>query len=167
MIKNKRAITPIISIILLLMVTIAIAGLAYTWLQRMQTTIQTTSENTSTRLLEGMNVDLKIDGYSLECNGTINGDLNLTFYVRNSGTQTANNLQLYVDNVYQPGMSTSSVSTGAKHNFTYIYDEEGVLGVAGNCTDWENVSRTVTFVSDETTAEKSIEFVCTSQNCTE
>jgi len=155
--KNNRAITPIISIVLLLMMTIAIAGLGYSWLQRMQVTIQTSSENTSTRLLEDMNVELIIVGYNLECNRSFNNDTNLTFFLRNAGTDGSRNLQLFVDDVYQAGKSTSALAQGGKLNLTYSASE--------NCSDWENSTKKVSIVSDEVVMEKTIKFKCSSGSC--
>ena len=96
--RNRRGITPIIAIILLLMMTIAIAGIAYTWLQGMQMSIQTSTENTSNTLLEEMNVMLYLDGITTECSAGATQN-NTTIYVRNKGTANAKNINLYVNNV--------------------------------------------------------------------
>jgi len=149
MVKNTRAIAPIISIILLLMVTIAIAGLAYTWLQKMQTNVQTSSENSSTKSMTGMQATLEIDGYNLNCNAATS---QVSFYVRNSGTTTANNLQLYVDEVYIAGGSASSLATGSTTTLLTPATE--------TCGSWENVSRNIVLAYDEGRVERAITPKC-------
>jgi len=154
MIKNKRAVAPIISIILLLMITLTIVGLAYTWLQRMQGTVQTTSENSSSRTMSGMQASINIDGYDFTCAAGLLSAL--TLYARNSGTQNANNLEVYIDDVYQ-AWSTTELAAGAKHNFS--------SGTTQNCSNFENVSRTVSIIYDEGRVDRSIKFMCTNGNC--
>ncbi len=160
MIQNRKGITPIISVILLLMMTIAIAGLAYTWLQRTQSTIQTSSENITETMLGGLKVQLKIEGYRLECDSNNPNQSNLSISVRNAGTSKARNLQLYIDGSLQAGMSNTSLSAGQITNFKFINPTNPI-----NCSNFVNKSRTIKITSDETVAEKTYTFTCTSGSC--
>jgi flagellin-like protein len=155
LLQNKKGITPIISVILLLMMTIAIAGLAYGWLNRMQTTITTSSENTSGKFLKGMNVQLRIDGYNTSCGG--DSTVIPTVFVRNSGTETAANLQLYVDDSLIQGSANASLSAGTTTQ--YVLSNQ-------TCNLWVNRSKTIKIASDETSAEATYSVTCTtSQLC--
>lgn len=153
MILNNKGITPIISVVLLLMMTISIAGIAYTWLQRTQATIETSTENTTKRLLRGLKVKLRIEGYDLACDGTSS---NLTVSVRNAGTETAKNLQLYIDDSIQSGMTNSSLGAGTITNFKMT---------SVDCNNYANASKAIKVTSDEATAEKTFAMSCTSGSC--
>src|SRR3989338_7036496 len=154
---NRKGITPIIAVILLLMMTIAIAGLAYTWLQRTQTTIQTSTENTTSTLLSGLKVNLKVDGYNITCTQT-NGK-HIRIYGRNAGTEQAKNLQLYVDDALVSGASNASLNSGVSTTWLLTNQSSG-SGGSQACADWINRTRTIKLSSDEATAEKSFTFLC-------
>ncbi|MFH1424953.1 MAG: archaellin/type IV pilin N-terminal domain-containing protein [archaeon] len=148
---NRRGITPIISVILLLMMTIAIAGLAYTWLQGLQTTIEESTENTTTRMLGEMNVELRLDGAS---GSPISGSgyCNATVYVRNKGTERADNLQLYVNDLMVVGGNITSLSPGSTVSWAYV--NSSTLNVTNNTFHKFKI------VSDETEASESIKVLC-------
>ncbi|MFO7872649.1 MAG: archaellin/type IV pilin N-terminal domain-containing protein [Candidatus Undinarchaeales archaeon] len=152
MLFNNKGITPVISVILLLMMTISIAGLAYTWLQRTQASIETSTENTTERLLGSLKVQLRVEGYNLGCNA---GSSNLTISVRNAGTEKAKNLQVYIDDAIQTGMTNSSLDPGTIINFNATVD----------CTNYVNSTKTIKITSDESTAEKTFSFTCTTGSC--
>ncbi len=149
MIQNRKGITPIISVILLLMMTIAIAGLAYTWLQRMQTSVQTTSENASETILGGMKVHLSIDGYFANCSGTTH-NVTLTVYVKNGGTHIAKNLQLYIDDALQSGASQTGLAAGNRTTFNTTLP----------CSGYINKTHVFKVTSDETSAERTLTLRC-------
>ena len=151
MFNNRKGITPIISVILLLMMTIAIAGLAYTWLQRMQTTVQTSSENVSDDLLAGFKVRLDINGYSANCTGGSTDKVNLTVYVKNSGTKDANHIQLYVNDAMQAGANQTVLATGNDTTFNLT----NVL-----CSSFINETKIFKVTSDETVSETSFFVRC-------
>ena len=153
MISNRKGITPIISVILLLMMTIAIAGLAYTWLQRMQTSVTNQTEASTTRMLQGMNIQLRVDSVQLwNCSGD---DANATIYFRNTGGTAANNLQLYVGGKYIVGGNMTKMDAGASENFSY----EWVPGLE-DVKDWNNTYRAVKIASDEGVFESNWKFIC-------
>src|SRR3989344_69148 len=108
---NTKGITPIIAVILLLMMTIAIAGLAYTWLQRTQVAIQSGVENTTTTLLGGLKVNLKVEGYNTTCTAA-SSVVSVRVYGRNAGTEPAKNLQLYVADGLLSGASNTTLNPG-------------------------------------------------------
>jgi len=160
LLQNRKGITPIISVILLLMMTIAIAGLAYSWLQKMQGSIETSTENRTIELLSGLKMDLKIDGYFLNCSTASNLSI---FYVRNAGAGTATNLRIYLDDqFFQNGTSGT--------NSSYVKLDPGTtITFAVNATDgchfFNETSRTVKVVSDETSVEKAFVFKCSTGSC--
>lgn len=158
--QNKKAITPIISVILLLMMTIAIAGLAYSWLQKMQTSIEVSTENRTAELLGSLQMDLKIDGYYLNCTA---GSNLTTFYVRNAGGNIATNLRIFIDDQYfvngtsGTNSSIAQLDGGTSKNFA--------INATGGCGFFNQTSRTVKVVSDETSVEKVFTFKCSEGNC--
>ncbi|MFO7872650.1 MAG: archaellin/type IV pilin N-terminal domain-containing protein [Candidatus Undinarchaeales archaeon] len=152
---NRKGITPIISVVLLLMMTIAIAGLAYTWLQRMEASIQSSTENTTEELMTGFKAQLSIDGYKAKCySGT--SDVEMSFYIRNSGTKRVKNLRLYADNALINVSNYTSLGPGNTTSFAL-----------GNrtCSDWINETRTIKVTSDQVTSETLFEITCSSGSC--
>ncbi len=155
---NNKGITPIIAVILLLMITIAIGGLAYVWLQRTQATIQTSTENTTATLLGGLKVNLKVEGYNTSCTGGVS--VITRVYYRNAGTEAAKNVKIYVDDALR---TEADVLTG---NTTLNPGTTTWAQLASEtCATWINKSRVVKISSDETSAEKSFNFVCTTGVC--
>ena len=153
---NTKGITPIIAVILLLMMTIAIAGLAYTWLQRTQVAIQSGVENTTTTLLGGLKVNLKVEGYNTTCTAA-SSVVSVRVYGRNAGTEPAKNLQLYVADGLLSGASNTTLNPGVTTSW---------LAASGEaCSTWINKTRVVKISSDETSAEKSFTFTCGTGNC--
>lgn len=84
---NNRGITPIISVILLLMMTVGIAGFAWVWLQSVTTGIMDTTKNMTDAQLQQMMTNIVFVDYSLECNST--HILNVTLLMYNRGGTTA------------------------------------------------------------------------------
>jgi|GEM_PF-2137882 len=161
MMLNKKGITPIISVILLLMMTIAIAGLAYTWLQRMQGNIEGTAEETTNVLIGNMNVDLRLDGYSFQCeNNTINENSTIIFYVRNRGSSDAHNIQLYINS------QVVLNATGWEVDGTIDTLSAGELDIDTmnvteiNCSDYEGQSTKIELIADEDTYTTNIRLTC-------
>jgi flagellin-like protein len=77
---NSKGITPIISVILLLMMTVAIAGAAFFWTQRMQNQMQGGIESYQSTMLTQMSS--KADIYDADYNTTTE---NLTIFIQNTG----------------------------------------------------------------------------------
>ena len=165
MMLNSKGITPIIAVILLLMMTIAIAGLAYTWLQRTQATIQSSTENTTTALLGGLKVNLRVEGYNSTCvmGGTAGipassdragPNVSIRIYGRNAGTEPAKNVLLYADDsLLQNVTLNSSLNPGVTTSWLVNPGWE-------NCSVWINKTRVIKIASDESGAEKSFTFAC-------
>lgn len=86
MVENKRGITPIISVVLLLMMTVGISGLAWVWLQGMTGGIMDTTKNMTEKQIQQMLTSMEIADYSLECNAT--HALNVSLLVYNRGSTT-------------------------------------------------------------------------------
>jgi flagellin-like protein len=158
--NSRKGITPIISVILLLMMTIAIAGLAYSWLQKMQGSIAASTENRTEELVGGLKIELKVDGYYFNC--TTGSNLT-TFYVRNAGTRKATNAKIYVDDQFFTN------GTGGT-NSTYEFIQAGqtrtfAVNATDGCNFFNESTRTVKIVSDESSVEKAFSFSCSEGNC--
>jgi flagellin-like protein len=155
MISNRKGITPIISVILLLMMTIAIAGLAYTWLQRMQASVTNQTEESATRMLQGLNTQIRVDGVSLiNCTGS---DANVSIYFRNTGVNTANNLQLYISDQFISEANMTELDPGVSGNFSYEW-VPALEDVPKN--QWNDTYKAVKIASDEGVFESNWKFIC-------
>jgi len=158
--QNRKGITPIISVILLLMMTIAIAGLAYSWLQKMQGSITTSTENRTAELLGGLKIELKVDGYYMNC--TTGSNLT-TFYVRNAGSEAASNARIFADDqffVNGTGGTNSTYGTiSAGQMVTFA------INASDGCNFFNETPRTIKVVSDRSTVEKAFTFTCSEGNC--
>ena len=64
---NKRGITPVISVVLLLMMTVAIAGIAWFWLQGMTERIMNTTEQTADIQFGKLTFDLDFGSTKVYC----------------------------------------------------------------------------------------------------
>ncbi|HIJ98298.1 TPA: hypothetical protein H1012_03585 [archaeon] len=168
---NRKGITPIIAVILLLMMTIAIAGLAYTWLQRTQATIQTSTENTTITLLAGLKVNLKVEGYNSTCvmggvagvpnaADRANPNISVRIYGRNAGTEPAHNVLLYIDDALSNTTVNSSLNPGVTTSWG-TGTGNLVFSSNDNCSKWVNKTIVIKMASDEASAEKSFTFTCT------
>jgi len=118
---SRKGITPIISVILLLMMTIAIAGLAFTFLNRIQGDIENQTTANVQDFLGDTASGLRIDGVTLsECEPTGGPftEASLTVFFRNTGTNTANNIRLFVDEVFITGALKTSLDPGDSFDFT-------------------------------------------------
>jgi flagellin-like protein len=119
-VAEKRAISPIISIILLLMMTVAVAAGAYTWFMVNQQKIQATTETQVAAMQSGMAVNLRI----IELNSTRTGVI-----VQNMGPIALVNA------------SASIVVNGAVVNVTTISIPAGGFGmvpIGENAVDANN-----------------------------
>ncbi|HIJ98297.1 TPA: hypothetical protein H1012_03580 [archaeon] len=166
---NRKGITPIIAVILLLMMTIAIAGLAYTWLQRLQTSVQSGTENTSTQFIGSSKVKLVVDGYNTTCTGT-SSVVQVRIFGRNAGTEPAKNVYLYVDDALTNASVNSSLNPGVSTSWGGCQGSgtcsSGILIASGeSCATWINKTRVVKLSSDEMSAERSYTFKCTTGSC--
>ncbi|HIJ98903.1 TPA: hypothetical protein H1005_03080, partial [archaeon] len=94
--RHRKGVTPIIAVILLLMMTIAIAGLSYVFIQRYQSNLQSTTENVTKRSEQAFKVNLKVEGYNTTC-GNASSWVLVRINVRNSGAEPARNVQLFID----------------------------------------------------------------------
>ncbi len=66
----SRGITPVISVVLLLMMTVAVAGIAWFWLQGMTATLLNTTGETAERELCRAMLDLDFGGTTVYCSGS-------------------------------------------------------------------------------------------------
>lgn len=151
--RNRKGITPIISVVLLLMMTIAIAGLAYTWLQRMEATVQSETENTTQELLGGLKASLSVEGYRAVCYSS-NSAVEINFFVRNSGTKKVSNLRLYIDDSLTNLTNYTSLPPGNTTNFALEGNQ--------SCDNWINQTKTIKVTSDKVSTETLFEIKCTS-----
>ena len=155
-IKSRKGISPIIAVILLLMMTIAIAGLAYSFIQRYQAGIQGATENTSQRAQQAMRVSLRIDGYNTTC-GAASSWVLVRIQARNAGTEAAHNLQLYMGDAMINGSTNATLGAGV--STTYLLPN-------ASCALWINQTKTIKLVSDEQTGQASFTFSCPfNQSC--
>lgn len=88
LVASKKAISPIISIILLLMMTVAVAAGAYTWFQINQQRIQATAETQVASVQTSMGANLRI----IELNSTRTGVI-----VQNLGATDVTNASVVVN----------------------------------------------------------------------
>ena len=143
------------------MMTIAVAGLAYTWLGGLQSSIQTSTENRTTRMLGNLNVDLKLDSAEFSvCDNATNESGNVSVFFRNSGTEAANNLQLYIGDAFISGATLSSLAAGSSGNFSgnITITSSPLSGLVDK--SWVNLTKTFRIESDETSAEESFKLTC-------
>jgi len=80
--KSKKSISPIIAVILLLMMTVAVAGAAFFWLSRIQGQMQGGVESYQGKLFE--NIASKVDVIDADWRGS-GSDENLTIFFHNTG----------------------------------------------------------------------------------
>src|SRR3989344_8479748 len=161
---NKKGITPIIAVILLLMMTIAIAGLAYTWIQKLQQTSATNVENSTAALSSSLRVSLRVEGYNITC--TQSAGQHIRIYGKNAGTEVANNLQLYVDDIFIPDASNITLNPGTTTSWL-LSNQTSIGGVGGaqTCANWINKTRKISILSDESGAEGTFTFICSAGVC--
>lgn len=69
----SRGLSPIISVILLLMMTVSIGAAAFFWMAGMANSISNRVERTADTELGRLEFDLKLADYDLECNDTLAG----------------------------------------------------------------------------------------------
>lgn len=162
--RNKKGITPIIAVILLLMMTIAIGGLGYVWIQRLQTSVQTGTENTTTQFTTGAKVQLSIDGYNSTCTAATSL-VSVRIYGRNAGTEPAHNIQLYADNALTNITSNSSLNPGVTTSWGGAQASGIILASGDACSAWINKTRVIKLSSDEGSAERSFIFGCSTGSC--
>lgn len=95
--KSKRkGITPVIAIVLLLMMTVAAAGMAYVWIMSLQEGIAADTDADIARLQDQKNTRLEI----VSVYNTSAGEMN--FIIKNAGTRVftpteAGNIMIYID----------------------------------------------------------------------
>ena len=107
--KSKRkGITPVIAIVLLLMMTVAAAGMAYVWIMSLQEDIAASTNEDLKNLQTQKNARLGIEAVRNNTDATTNpagnAQGNLAFIVKNAGTYTfsateVGNIKIYVDGV--------------------------------------------------------------------
>jgi len=93
-----------------------------------------------------------VTSYMLECNKTTS---TLKLSIKNTAGKALNNVQLYVDDAYQPGKSTDVLVPSEIIIFDYTNQ---------NCGMWKT-NRTIKIVAEEGVIEKSIVFKCTTGTC--
>ena len=80
--KSKKGISPVIAVILLLMMTVAVAGAAFFWLSRIQGQMQGGVESYQGKIFE--NIAAKVDVIDADYAG-VSGTENLTVFFHNTG----------------------------------------------------------------------------------
>lgn len=103
--KMRKGITPVIAIVLLLMMTVAIAGVAYVWLTKVQEDIQKGTEGVIKEKTEAMKASVSID--SIWKTGTA-PDYYIALTVRNAGSHVytrteVEGFKVYLDNADADG----------------------------------------------------------------
>ena len=83
---NSRAITPVISVVLLLMMTVAIAGIAWFWLQGMTERILNATEETAEVQLGHQTFDIDFGSTKIYCTDLGNVDRLSVFVAVDGGT---------------------------------------------------------------------------------
>ncbi len=86
---NRRGITPIISVILLLMMTVGISGAAWYWMQGLTASIMDTTKNMTEKQLAQMLTLITLVDYDVECDANGNATT-LIIQVFNQGGTTVN-----------------------------------------------------------------------------
>ncbi len=157
--RNSKGITPIIAVILLLMMTIAIGGLAYVWIQRLQGSVQTGTENTTTQFTGGIKAVLSLDGYNTTCTAATSV-VHVRIYGRNAGTEPAHNVLLYVDDALTNITANATLNPGVSTTWG-----SPLVASSDSCSNWINRTRVLKLTSDEVSAERSFTFKCTTGSC--
>ena len=163
---STKGITPIIAVILLLMMTIAIGGLAYTFIQRFNSSLQTAAENQTATNTQTFKSLVKIDGYNTTCSGSDTTPwLNIRAFVRNAGTQAVSNAQLYVNDQLITGASNSTRGPGT--STSYLIAASGNGGTGGNqtCSSWINKTVKFGLTFDQGAVERSFTIICGTGSC--
>lgn len=119
---TKKGVTPVVAVILLLLITVAIVGFAFGYLQRALTTGATRAQNQTEEIAAGVGSSFRIELAS----GT-------TVVVRNTGSSPLNTAQLnvYVNNV--PATCTTWSPT------SIVIDATGACTLASGCTAGQSV----------------------------
>ena len=162
---SKKGISPIIAIVLLLMMTIAIGGLAYTFIQRFQTNLETTAENQSSENIKTFKANVKIDGYNTSCSGNDSTPwLSIRVAVRNAGTQPVTNAQLIVDDQLIQGASNATLGAGVATSYL-LTTGQGGSGGNQTCSKWINQTKKLGLSFDQGAVERSFTISCTTGSC--
>ncbi len=126
--SKRKGITPVIAIVLLLMMTVAAAGVAYLWIMNLQEGMEDTANRGIDKQQKDASAAITIE--SIWKDGT-NNDIQLM--IRNSGTYTFTNTELgqftyYVDSVpFTPGTICAGLSAEGS---TCIVDTDVAFPVA-------------------------------------
>lgn len=88
---KNRAVSPVISVILLVAVAIGVVALAYSWFTSLQRPIQESGTKLSARHTLELSGQLKIESIYVNTSG------NSTIYLRNVGSIYLSNFSLYID----------------------------------------------------------------------
>ncbi len=163
---SKKGVSPIIAIVLLLMMTIAIGGLAYTFIQRFQSNLETTTENQTAEQTKTFKANLKIEGFNTSCNGNDAVPwLNVRVNVRNAGTQAISNAQLLVDDQVIQGQSNTTIGAGVSTTYLISATSQGGTGGNQTCTSWINQTKKFGLSFDQGAVERSFTISCGTGRC--
>ena len=161
--SHRKGITPIISIILLLMMTIAIAGLSFTFIQRVQISVEDQTESTSRKLVSDLTTFIRIEGGIIEnCGGgdPVLGDA--TIFFRNTGVIDAHSPQLFVNNEFIDisDADFDTIEPGPVFNFTADDLESDGSPDLSN-VPWNGTLRLIKISTEEGVFQGSFKFICT------
>ena len=132
---DKKAISPVISIILLVAIAIGIIATAYSWLSGIQRPTQETGSELAGRQTLELAGQLKIESIYANTSG------NSTIYIRNVGSIYLSNFSLYIDGnldktvnigleVGELGnITTSSITQSGKTYIIKVVSSQGATAV--------------------------------------
>jgi len=128
---NTKGITPVIAIILLMMITIALAGFTYIWLQGV---FKTSSNNTKTQLEQQQRSMMKTIRIDSATSGT--GEL----AIRNTGSEsiTSNEIAVFVNGTKVGCTGLGDIAPGSV----------GTCNISGGCGSNDEVKVTAPGNSD-------------------
>jgi len=103
---NRKAVSPVIATILLIVIAVATAIVVYTWAMAFVGGATTAT---------GPSGQMQLDAYKIWSSS------NVTFYVRNTGGTTLNVTEIYIDGIlhdYAGVGAKSNITAGSYNNFT-------------------------------------------------
>ncbi len=103
-IKDRKALSPVVSVILMVIIAIGASALAYTWYVGVQKGVTGESGTTAAKMTLASSAAIVIT--NLEYPDS-NGGINVT--VANIGSGNITGLRMYIDNVYQPSAGDTYV----------------------------------------------------------
>ena len=101
-IKDRKALSPVVSVILMVIIAIGASALAYTWYVGVQKGVTGESGTTAAKMTLASSAAIVITNLEYNSSG-----INVT--VANIGSVNVTGLRMYIDNVYQPSAGDTYV----------------------------------------------------------